>query len=137
MLIVFFIGLCWGFFCVFMVILFRFMGIFVFCFFVFGFFFIFEIGILEFVFFFGFVLFRGFLFEFFSNDNFFIIGLRVTEFSVFDVVEWVMRLVYWEEIRLLLSWLLLKKLFFKILFILFLVIYRLRKNILMKICRYL
>lgn len=85
-----------------MVILFRFMGIFVFCFFVFGFFFIFEIGILEFVFFFGFVLFRGFLFEFFSNDNFFIIGLRVTEFSVFDVVEWVMRLVYWEEIRLLL-----------------------------------
>lgn len=132
MLIVFFIGLCWGFFCVFMVILFRFMGIIVFCFFVFGFFFIFEIGILEFVFFFGFVLFRGFLFEFFSNDNFFIIGLRVTEFSVFDVVEWVMRLVYWEEIRLLLSWLLLKKLFFKILFILFLVIYRLRKNISMK-----
>lgn len=135
MLIVFFIGLCWGFFCVFMVILFRFMGIFVFCFFVFGFFFIFEIGILEFVFFFGFVLFRGFLFEFFSNDNFFIIGFRVTEFSVFDVVEWVMRLVYWEEIRLLLSWLLLKKLFFKILFILFLVIYRLRKNISMKIFR--
>lgn len=135
MLIVFFIGLCWGFFCVFMVILFRFMGIFVFCFFVFGFFFIFEIGILEFVFFFGFVLFRGFLFEFFSNDNFFIIGLRVTEFSVFDVVEWVMRLVYWEEIRLLLSWLLLKKLFFKILFILFLVIYRLRKKISMKIFR--
>lgn len=108
-----------------MVILFRFMGIFVFCFFVFGFFFIFEIGILEFVFFFGFVLFRGFLFEFFSNDNFFIIGLRVIEFSVFDVVEWVMRLVYWEEIRLLLSWLLLKKLFFKILDILDFVVFEL------------